>query len=69
MDKDGNIEMPATVFSAYIGYISMMIAQTNATNPYKELVDLLPIECSDEEKERWFYETLAYVASLKLKGD
>ena len=66
MDKNGEIEMPVTVFNTYLGYISEMIEATNSKNSYKELADLLPIECTDEEKEKWFYQTLAYVAALNL---
>lgn len=68
MNKFDEIEMPLVIFNAYLGYINMMIDKTNYEHPYKELVEILPINCTDEEKEKWFYQTLAYVASLKLGG-
>lgn len=67
MNWNNDIEMPFIVFNVYLGYITEMIETTNSKNSFKELIDLLPDEYSENEKEKWFYETLAYVAALHLQ--
>lgn len=64
---NGEIEMPLAVFNAYLGYITCMIESSDARSPFKGLIEMLPGEYSDEEKEKWFYQTLAWVAAMKLK--
>lgn len=66
-DIDYEIEMPLSIYNVYLGYINQMVAVTDDRNSYKELARMLPGEYTDEELEKWFYQTMAHVAAMKLK--
>ena len=62
----GEINMPVTVFNAYIGYIEMTMRVTNDKAGYKELISSMIGEYPEEDLEKWYWQAVIYVAALHL---
>lgn len=62
----GEINMPLTVFNTYLGYISMIIKVADDKASYKELINTMVGDYPEDELEKWFWQTVIYVAALHL---
>ena len=66
MFTKGEICMPLTVFNTYLGYISMTFKIVDDKADYKELINTMVGDYSEEELEKWFWQAVIYVAALHL---